>query len=106
MGPQYLQFYLDTLKKETKRNMWSAGIVGAGDRATMKEFLNKLLTVMTDPTLTASTQKGEFQQVNMAAVTYVAERFFGGRTFKGGAPLNSVYRKYERGRRDVWFIHK
>ena len=84
--------------------MWSAGIVGAGDRRTMSDFLARLLAVLSDPRL-AVLRTGQYQGVNMAAVAYVAETSFAGRT-RGGAPLNSVYRGFERHRRDVWFVHK
>lgn len=104
LGTQYLEFFEKTLWKEAVRPMWSAGIVGAGDRATMTDFLAKLLAVLTDPEI-AAVKKGDYQGVNMAAVNYVAERYFFGRTF-GGEPVNSKYRVYERNRHDVWFIHK
>lgn len=104
LGQTPLEFFQENLKQETQRPMWSAGIVGAGDRETMEDFLAKLLAVLTDPEMPA-VKKGEYQGVNMAAVNYVAERFFRGRT-RGGPPLNSKYRGYERKRRDVWFIHK
>lgn len=104
LGTKYLQFFESHLWKESVRPMWSAGIVGAGDRQTMFDFLAKLLAVLTDPDIQA-VKRGDYQGVNMAAVNYVAERYFSGRTH-GGEPLNSKYRAYQRKRQDVWFIHK
>mmetsp|Transcript_159109 Transcript_159109/g.296456 ORF Transcript_159109/g.296456 Transcript_159109/m.296456 type:complete len:729 (-) Transcript_159109:69-2255(-) len=104
LGQAYLEFFRQNLMQEAVRPMWSAGIVGAGDRETMADFLAKLLAVLTDPEI-AAVKRGDYQGVNMAAVNYVAERFFSGRA-KGGHPLNSKYRAYERHRRDVWFVHK
>lgn len=101
MGEEYLTWYES---HKSSRPMWSAGIVGAGDRATLMEFLAKLLAVLTDPNIKA-VKEGRYLAVNMAAVNYVVEQYFADRTH-GGAPLHSVYRKFELTRQDVWFIHK
>lgn len=102
MSSRYAHFYEESLMNVHDRPMWSAGIVVAGDRATLLEFLSRLLAVLVDVQLI---KPGKFQGVNMAAVNYVVERYFSGRSV-GGEPLHSKYRAYQRERKDVWFIHK
>jgi hypothetical protein len=43
--------------------------------------------------------------LNMPVVNYVFHRFHEGR-FHHGAPVTSRFKRFEHGRRDVWFIHK
>jgi hypothetical protein len=45
------------------------------------------------------------RNLNMPIVNYVFHRFHEGR-FHRGAPVTSRFKRFERGRRDVWFIHK
>jgi hypothetical protein len=45
------------------------------------------------------------QNLNMPIVNYVFHRFHQGR-FHQGAPVTSRFKRFERNRRDVWFIHK
>jgi hypothetical protein len=110
LGGPYLTYWRDELRKKHKP-MWSAGLLGA-DRPTMLKFLAKYLAVLSDPEIamnrrSAVTPRSSwgFQQVNMPALNYVVERFFGSSSH-GGAPFNSRYRKFEKHRTDVWFIHK
>jgi hypothetical protein len=45
------------------------------------------------------------RNLNMPVLNYVLHRFFPGR-FRHGAPMTSVFKAYQRRRRDVCFIHK
>jgi hypothetical protein len=45
------------------------------------------------------------RNLNMPIVNYVFHRFHDGR-FHRGAPVTSRFKRFEHGRRDVWFIHK
>jgi len=45
------------------------------------------------------------RNLNMPIVNYVVHRFHEG-GFHHGAPVTSRFKRFERGRRDVWFIHK
>ncbi len=45
------------------------------------------------------------RNLNMPIVNYVFHRYFRG-AFRVGPPVTSVFKAYQRGRTDVWFIHK
>lgn len=111
LGGDYLKYWQSKLRY-IKKPMWSSGLMG-GDRATFLKFMAKYLAVFSDPGI-AMNQKGAktprgnwgYQNVNMPALNYVIERFFPDSQSHGGAPFNSKYRKFEKDRTDVWFIHK
>ncbi|CAD7970849.1 unnamed protein product [Amoebophrya sp. A25] len=111
MGSEYRRFYSNVISTQRSRQpMWSAGIVGAGGRRTITKLMVRILAALSDPNLVLLRQaklsnRTYYQGINMAALNYVIERFYRNATV-GGPPLNSRYRKYERSRRDVWFIHK
>lgn len=111
LGGEYKDYYKRSMKQLGKKKMCSAGLLG-GDREIMLSFLAHYMAVLTDPNI-AMNQKGSgtprsdwgFQNINMPALNYVAERFYAKQTH-GGKPFNSDYRKFQTSRTDCWFIHK
>merc|ERR1712224_1198474 len=110
LGGEYSKYWESNLR-HLQKPMWSSGLMG-GDRATFLKYLARYLAVFSDPNIAmnqqgAKTPRGNwgYQNVNMPAMNYVLERFFPHESH-GGEPFNSKYRKFEAGRKDVWFIHK
>ena len=75
----------------------NAGVIGGEVRA-VRRLLREFVRVRT------AVGHSE-RNLNMAIVNYVVHRVFEGRAHLG-APVTSVFKGYERRRRDVWFIHK
>jgi hypothetical protein len=75
----------------------NAGVIG-GRAPEIRRFLDSFVrtrTMIGHPDRT----------LNMPLVNYIFHRQFAGR-FHAGAPVTSRFKRFERNRRDVWFIHK
>jgi hypothetical protein len=75
----------------------NAGVLG-GDARAVRRFLAHFVSVR------RAIGHPE-RNLNMPIVNYVFHRHFAGQ-FHRGAPVTSVFKAYERGRTDVWFVHK
>lgn len=101
MGGKYLHWYKEKLNATEK--ILNCGITG-GSRSMMKSFLEIMLKVLQDPSLSIM-DKNEDINLNMAAENYIVYNHFKD-TSKSGSPIHSSYKKFQNKRQDVWFIHK
>lgn len=101
MGGKYDQWYRTKIQAKTK--ILNCGITG-GSRPMMMKLLRRMTEVLQDPAL-AIRKKQEDINLNMAALNYIIYNEFEG-SFSSGAPVHSVYKRFEAKRTDVWFIHK
>jgi len=101
MSGKYKQWY--TSKVDAKMKILNCGLTG-GKREIMLKLLKRMTEVITDPSL-PNNQKGEDVNVNMAALNFIVYNEFPSK-YTGGAPVHSLYKRFQNKRTDVWFIHK
>lgn len=100
MGGHYVEWY-STLGEQTR--ILNCGITG-GRRDVMLRLVSRMTQVLEDPNLEIRKKGKEDINLNMAALNYIVYNEFP--DFISGAPLHSVYKRFENRRKDVWFIHK
>jgi len=101
MGGKYLLWFM---KVQPKVKILNCGLTG-GRREMMLQLLKRMCEVLKDPAIKIMQKKDEEINLNMAALNYIIYNEFAGK-FAGNAPMHSKYKRYERSRTDVWFIHK
>lgn len=101
MGGKYYSWY--TSKVVPKMKILNCGLTG-GHRDMMLKLLVRMTEVLSDPLL-AIRKKTEDINLNMAALNYILYTEFEGK-YTYGAPMHSVYKRFEAKRKDVWWIHK
>jgi hypothetical protein len=85
------------IKSNPTMKLLNCGIVG-GRLGIMKSYLTKMAALVE--------KAGPIEKtVDMSIHNYVARTYFADK-LKHGPPLNSSYRKFQKNRTDVWFIHK
>jgi hypothetical protein len=77
--------------------LYNAGILG-GSTPLVREFIDIMVNALGTMGIRRTT-------MDMLAFNYVLRSNFMGR-ITSGAPVNSLFKGYEKDREDVWFIHK
>jgi hypothetical protein len=85
------------VKDNPKLKLFNPGIIG-GSTEIMKEYFS----IMADLVIKAGPIK---RTVDMPIHNYVVRTHFANRV-KHGSPVNSIFFKLQKERKDVWFIHK
>jgi len=102
MGGKYLVWFKSL--PDGHVNLWNAGVIG-GKRAKMLELTSRIVDVLNDPELAVRQEKKEVN-VNMGALNWVILNFYAPGEVGSGEPMHTHYKKYQRMREDVYFIHK
>lgn len=101
MGGRYKNWYEQNVDNGMK--ILNCGITG-GSRETMLSLFDRMVTVIKDPELTPN-KNNEDVNLNMAALNYIVYTEFSN-SFHGNAPVHSLYKRFQKTRSDVWFVHK
>jgi len=102
LGVKYGDWY-NSLRDRGKK-IFNCGITG-GRRDVMLRLFRRMTDIISDPELSVRQMANEDINVNMASLNYIAYNDFAG-SIVTGVPLHSAYKRLERKRRDVWFVHK
>merc|ERR1719316_450604 len=98
---------MDWYKKTVKPvdRIYNCGISG-GTRSQLLKLVDQMLDVIEDRSMTVWKNKQEVN-VNMAALNWILyTKYKIQQDVKSGPPLHSDYKKYQKDRKDVCFIHK
>lgn len=101
MGGKYNDWY--KAKVDANMNIMNCGISG-GHRDIMLKVFRKMMEIQSDPNL-ACRKANQDINVNMAALNYIVYTSYTNKIITG-APVHSMYKRFEVNRKDVWFIHK
>jgi hypothetical protein len=103
MGGKYMDWYKRTVKNTDR--IYNCGISG-GTRGKLALLVDQMLEVIEDKTMTVWKNKQEVN-VNMAALNWILYTKYNiANDVKSGPPVHSDYKKYQKDRKDVSFIHK
>ena len=89
--------YLEIFNQYKSTALLNCGIVG-GTIDIVTEYLNRIVDI------TEHTLGKPYETTDMVNHNYVARKYFN--KIVHGAPVNSVFKKFQEDREDVWFIHK
>jgi hypothetical protein len=103
MGGKYMDWYKRTVKNTDR--IYNCGISG-GTRGKLGVLVDQMLEVIEDKTMTVWKNRQEVN-VNMAALNWILyTKYNVAMDVKSGPPVHSDYKKYQKDRKDVSFIHK